>query len=201
MSSEATELVRAIFDEAVAAHRRFAVQQLDSIGAAAEAMSRAMKSGRKVLAFGNGGSAADAQHLVAELVGRFEVDRPALAAVSLTTDSSVVTAVANDYGYDQVFVRQIEALGCEGDVAVGISTSGRSANVEAALRAARARGLVTIALTGDDGGRLGADADIHVNVKETSTARVQEVHRTVLHAMCAWVERTMTTQASRTAER
>jgi D-arabinose 5-phosphate isomerase GutQ len=110
---------------------------------------------RKILVFGNGGSAADAQHLVAELVGRFEGERRALAAVALTTDSSVVTAIANDYGYTHVFTRQIEALGGEGDVALGISTSGRSPNVESALAVAKTRGMVTIALTGRDGGRMG----------------------------------------------
>jgi len=122
-------------------------------------------------------------------VGRFEVERRALPAVSLTCDPSVVTAIANDYGYTTVFTRQIEALGKPGDVAVGISTSGKSANVEAALAAAKARGLVTIAVTGRDGGRMGADADIHLNVPEQSTARIQEVHRTIMHAVCALIDR------------
>ena len=133
-----------------------------------------------------------AQHLVAELVGRFEGERRALAAVALTTDSTVMTAIANDYGYEHVFTRQIEALGNAGDVAVGISTSGRSPNVHAALAAAKARGMVTIALTGRDGGPVGAEADIHLNVAELSTPRVQEVHRTVLHAMCSLIDRGLT---------
>ena len=111
------------------------------------------------------------------------------AAVALTSDSNIVTAVANDYGYEYVFSRQVEGLGCAGDVAFGISTSGRSKNVETALATAKARGLVTVALTGRDGGRMGADADIHLNVAETSTARVQEVHRTVLHAICSLIDR------------
>jgi phosphoheptose isomerase len=139
--------------------------------------------------FGNGGSAADAQHFAAELVGRFEEERQGLAAIALTSNSSIVTAVANDYGYETVFARQIEALGRDGDVAFGISTSGRSRNIEAALAAAKARGLVTIALTGRDGGRLGSDSDIHLNVPESSAARVQEVHRTIIHAICSLVER------------
>jgi D-sedoheptulose 7-phosphate isomerase len=187
--TDRSDLIRAIFDESVAAHGRFARSGLEAVESAAAAMRRAVSSGRKLLAFGNGGSAADAQHLVAELVGRFETERPGLAAVALTSDSSVLTSVANDYGYAEVFSRQIQALGQAGDVAFGISTSGRSANVEAGLAAAKGRGLVTIALTGRDGGRMGANADIHINVAESSTARVQEVHRTILHAMCALIDR------------
>ena len=140
-----------------------------------------------MLAFGNGGSAADAQHLAAELVGRFEMERRPLAAIALTPDSSIVTAIANDYGFEQVFSRQVEALGRQGDVAFGISTSGRSRNVEAALQAAKTQGMITVALTGRDGGKMGADADVHLNVSEASTARIQEVHRTILHAICSLV--------------
>lgn len=188
IASHPTDVIRAIFDETASAHQRFAARGLPAVAAAAAAISGAVTTGRKVLAFGNGGSAADAQHFVAELVGRFEGERRPLAAVALTTDPSVVTAIANDYGYEHVFTRQIEALGREGDVAFGISTSGRSPNVEAALAAAKARGLVTIALTGRDGGRMGADADIHVNVAEASTARIQEVHQTAIHAMCSLID-------------
>ena len=186
------ELVRTILQAAVSAHDRFAGYGLDAVAKAARAMAGALAAGRTVLVFGNGGSASDAQHVVAELVGRFEVERRSLAAVALTADSNIVTAVANDYGYERVFSRQIEGLGRAGDVAFGISTSGQSKNVEAALATARARGLVTIALTGRDGGRMGGDADIHINVAETSTARIQEVHRTVLHAICSLVDRTVT---------
>jgi D-sedoheptulose 7-phosphate isomerase len=188
MAFDPAASVQAIFDETTAAHRRFAGQGIEALTAAAGAISRAVTAGGKVLAFGNGGSASDAQHLVAELVGRFEGERQALAGVALTTDSAVVTAIANDYGYEHVFTRQIEALGREGDVAFGISTSGRSPNVLAGLVAAKARRMTTIALTGRDGGPIGAEADIHVNVAETSTPRVQEVHRTVMHAMCSLVE-------------
>ena len=162
----------------------------DRVLTAAERMRKAFAAGRKVLAFGNGGSASDAQHLVAELVGRFESERAGLPAIALTTDTSVLTAVANDYGYEQVFARQVEALGNPGDIAFGISTSGKSPNVEAALATAKAKGLVTIALTGCDGGRMGTDADVHLNVAETSTARIQEVHRTIMHAICALIDRT-----------
>jgi D-sedoheptulose 7-phosphate isomerase len=188
---EPIDTVRAIFDEATLAHQRFASQGLPGVVAAAAAISQAVGAGRKVLAFGNGGSAADAGHLVAELVGRFEDERRPLGGIALTADSSVVTAISNDYGYVHVFTRQIEALGSVGDIAFGISTSGRSKNVEAALAAARARGMVTIALTGRDGGRMGVDADIHLNVPEPSTPRIQEVHRTILHAMCSLIERSL----------
>ena len=191
MSSGHEEVVRTIFKESVSAHERFAARGLGAVVAAADAISRAVTNGRKVLAFGNGGSASDAQHLIAELVGRFEGERRALAGIALTSDSNVVTAIANDYGYEQVFSRQIEGLGCAGDVAFGISTSGRSKNVEAALDTAKARGLVTIALTGRDGGRMGAEAEIHLNVAETATPRVQEVHRTLLHAMCTLIDRSI----------
>jgi D-sedoheptulose 7-phosphate isomerase len=188
MVVDATTRALKIFDDSAVAHRDFLAHGLDSVTAAAEAISRATADGGKLLAFGNGGSASDAQHLVAELVGRFERERRALAAVALTPDSNVVTALANDYSYDIVFTRQIEALGQKGDVAFGISTSGRSKNVELGLVAAKARGLVTIALTGRDGGAMGAAADIHINVPAQSTARIQEVHRTIMHAMCSIIE-------------
>jgi D-sedoheptulose 7-phosphate isomerase len=184
-------LVQAVFSAAIDVHQRFAAQGVASVVAAAAAISRATAGGRKVLAFGNGGSAGDAQHFVTELVGRFEHQRRAIPAVALTADSSVLTAVANDYGYEHVFTRQIEALGHAGDVCFGISTSGRSRNVEHAMLAARRLGLITIALTGRDGGGVAAQGDIVVNVPEDSTARVQEVHRTILHAICLLVERSL----------
>jgi D-sedoheptulose 7-phosphate isomerase len=195
MGSDAHQLLNGIFDAAAATHQRFASQGLEQVAAAADAILDALVAGRKLLAFGNGGSASDAEHLVAELVGRFEVERRPLAAVALTADSSVVTAIGNDYGYRSVFIRQIEALGAAGDIAFGISTSGRSENVEIALAAAKARGMVTIALTGRDGGRMGAEADIHVNVGVASTARVQEVHRTILHAMCSVIDQNFRSEA------
>jgi D-sedoheptulose 7-phosphate isomerase len=188
MSDEAAARILKIFDDSATAHQRFLASGLAAVAAAADAISRSTGAGGKLLAFGNGGSASDAQHLVAELVGRFERERRPIAAVALTPDSNVVTAIANDYGYEVVFTRQIEALGREGDVAFGISTSGQSRNVEVALAAAKARGLVTIALTGRDGGSMGSAADIHINVPVQSTARVQEVHRTLLHAMCSIIE-------------
>jgi len=191
MSAESTDTLRAIFDNTVSVHQRYMTYGLDKIVTAAEAIFVAVAAGRKVLAFGNGGSASDAEHLVAELVGRFEGERRALAGVALTADSSVMTAIGNDYGYERVFTRQIEALGQPGDIAFGISTSGRSPNVEAALAAAKSRGMVTIAMTGRDGGKMGVEADIHLNVAEASTPRVQEVHRTIMHAMCTLIDRSV----------
>jgi len=181
--------VLSILDEAIAVHRR--VRELDPapVVRAADAIRVATSGTGKVLVFGNGGSAADAQHLAAELVGRFVRERRALAAIALSTDTSVLTSLANDYAYDRVFARQIEALGRAGDVAIGISTSGRSANVIAAFETAAARGLTTVALTGRDGGQVGRMADIHINVPSDSTARAQEVHQTLIHAICELVER------------
>ncbi len=180
----ADEIFDAAFDDTVRLHQAVNAQGRTTVLEAAEAMARALAAGRKVLVFGNGGSASDAQHLAAELVGRFLRERRAVAAVALTVDTSILTAVGNDYGFDRVFARQVEALGEAGDVAIAISTSGRSANVLAAMTSARERGLTTIALTGGDGGPAGEAADIHVNVPDRSTPRVQEVHRTLLHVMC-----------------
>ena len=157
--------------------------------AAAESMVAALRGGGKILVCGNGGSAADAQHFAAELVGRFERERPAIASVALTTDTSILTAIANDYAYMRVFARQIEAIGRAGDLLLAISTSGGSASILEALAAAKAGGITTVALTGRDGGQAGALADIHINVPSPSTARAQEVHRTLLHAMCELIER------------
>ena len=177
--------------QAARMHEQAAEGAVESVLAAADVMTAAFTNGGKVLIFGNGGSAADAQHFACELSGRFLRSRRALAAVALTTDTSTITAVANDYGFDRIFVRQIEALGRPGDVAIGISTSGTSANVVAGLQFARSRGLKTVAFTGGTGGAVGEAgrmADIHLNVPDGSTARAQEVHRTLLHAICEIVE-------------
>jgi phosphoheptose isomerase len=179
----------ATFAETIALHERIRNADSTPVIDAAAAIVDALKRGGTLLIFGNGGSASDAQHAAAELVGRFERERPGFAAVALTTDLSVMTSVANDYGFDRVFARQVEALGRPGDVAFGISTSGTSPNVVAALESARARGLQTVALTGRDGGAAGRAAGIHINVPSDSTARVQEVHRTILHVICDIVER------------
>ena len=181
-----TSLVVRVLKEAAAAHERMAAD-VSAIVAAADLIATALKNGRSVLVFGNGGSAADAQHFAAELVGRYEKERRAWPAVALTTDTSTLTAIGNDYGFERVFARQIEALGRTGDVAIGISTSGKSLNVLRALEAANDRGLVTIALTGR-GGEAGKIARLHVRVDEERTARIQEVHATLLHAVCELVE-------------
>ena len=187
--SEPVAVVKAVFEACIGVHERMCAMDLQPVADAAAAILDASRDGGKVLLFGNGGSAADAQHMAADLVGRFQRERPPVAAVALTTDTSVLTAVANDYTFDRVFVRQIEALGNRGDIAFGISTSGRSANVVAGLRAASARGLRTIAMTGRDGGTVGGEVEIHINVPDPSPARVQEAHRTLIHAICELVER------------
>jgi D-sedoheptulose 7-phosphate isomerase len=180
--------VRAALDEAAALHRRMAADGAEAIATAGRALATALAAGRQVLAFGNGGSATDAEHLVAELVGRFRRERRGLPAIALTTDAAVLTSVANDYGYEAVFARQVEALGRPGDVAIGITTSGASGNVNVALERARGLGLVTIGLTGRDGGQTARLVDVHVNVPDDDTARIQEVHRTILHIWCELIE-------------
>jgi D-sedoheptulose 7-phosphate isomerase len=180
--------IRRLAAESVALKQRFFEEKAPLLLAAGRRMAESLRAGGKVLAFGNGGSAADAQHLAAELVGRFLRARAAWPALALSTDTSVLTAVANDLGYENVFRRQIEAHGRAGDVAVGISTSGRSPNVLAALRLARDRGLVTIALTGEGGGEAGGLVDHLIDVPHRETARVQEVHAMVVHVLCQVVE-------------
>jgi len=182
------EVVRAALGAAADLHRRVADTEVAAIVRAAQAVIAALRGGRQVLVFGNGGSATDAQHFAAELVGRFVRERRGWPVVALSADAAVVTSVANDYGYGEVFARQVGALGRSGDVAIGITTSGASENVNRALVRAREAGLVTIGLTGRDGGGTARIVDVHVNVPGTSSAQVQEVQRTVLHAMCELVE-------------
>ena len=155
---------------------------------AALLISDCLAAGGKLLLFGNGGSAADAQHLAAEFVGRFVVERAGLAAIALTTDSSILTAVANDYGFERVFARQIEALALPGDVAIGISTSGNSANVLAAMKQAANQNLKTIGLSGQDGGLLARASNVSVTVPAANTARIQECHIAIGHIWCELVE-------------
>jgi D-sedoheptulose 7-phosphate isomerase len=191
MTDERTRVVEAIFRDSAALHDQLAAASAPGVVAAADMLRSAFARGGQLLVFGNGGSALDAQHFAAELVGRFSRERRALAAVALTTDTSIITSVANDYSYEKVFTRQIEALGRRGDVAFGISTSGASPNVLQALTFARSCGLATIALTGRDGGAIGAAADLHLNVPHAVTARIQEIHRTLIHAVCELVEQTL----------
>jgi D-sedoheptulose 7-phosphate isomerase len=154
---------------------------------------RAYKAGGKVIFFGNGGSAADAQHLAGELVGRFKKDRQALPAIALTTNTSILTAIANDYGYDRVFSRQLEALATDKDVVIGISTSGNSPNVIEAIRTAKKKGAKTVGLTGQDGGKLAKIADLALRVPSDNFSRVQEAHITIGHIICELVERELAT--------
>ena len=181
-----TATVVRVLKDAAAAHHRMAAN-VGAVVAVADAITTALKQGGSVLVFGNGGSAADAQHFSAELVGRYEHERRAWPAIALTTDTSALTAIGNDSGFDRVFARQLEALGRKGDVAIGISTSGNSPNVLRALETGNARGLITVALTGR-GGAAGTIATHHIAVQEERTD-VQEVHATLLHVICELVEK------------
>jgi D-sedoheptulose 7-phosphate isomerase len=179
--------IRAHFDESIELKRRMAELLAPQIARA----GAALKEGNKVLACGNGGSAADSQHFAAEIVGRFERERPGMPAVALTTDTSAITAIANDYSYDVVFSKQVESLGRAGDFLLGISTSGNSKSVVEAMRAAQARAMRVIALTGRDGGAMAkmlGPRDFHLNVAHPRTMRVQEVHLLVIHCLCDVVD-------------
>lgn len=179
---------RAVFTESSRIHALAAESLSEVVAETAAAVTDALRAGHKVLLCGNGGSAADAQHIAAELAGRLRLERGGLPAIALTVNSSVLTALANDYGYDMVFARQVEALGCRGDVLVGISTSGRSPNVVKALEAARAVGVVTVGLTGRDAGPMGELCDHLIAVPTDDTQRVQEIHIAAGHAICEIVE-------------
>ena len=164
---------------------------LTTLAQAAQLTADAMKNGKKVLAAGNGGSAADAQHMVAEFVSRLCKDRPALRAIALTTDTSILTAIGNDFGYEHSFERQVEALGQPGDVFLGISTSGNSPNVVLALEQARKQGVITVGFTGKGGGKMGAmlgEFDVHLCVPHDRTARIQEVHLLTIHCLCDGID-------------
>ena len=161
------------------------------------ACTKALQRGGKLLFFGNGGSAADAQHLATELTVRYRVDRLAISAVALTTDTSALTAIGNDFGFEDVFARQVTALSRRGDVAIGLSTSGNSENVIRGLRAARKRGAVTVGFTGCDGGKLLAQVDHAILVPSSNTARIQEMHLLLGHALCGLIENWQSTRRSR----
>jgi D-sedoheptulose 7-phosphate isomerase len=186
-----TAHLKSHFDEGVELRRKMAETLPAAIARAGTALAAAIQAGRKALACGNGGSAADSQHFAAEMVGRFERERPGMPAIALTVDTSALTAIANDYDYDRVFSKQVEALGQPGDVLLGISTSGNSKNVVEAIRAAHAKGMAVIALTGRDGGEMGrmlGPRDHHLNVAHPRTMRVQEVHLLVVHCLCEVVD-------------
>lgn len=188
------EFIRAHFEESIATKQAALGAIVPAISRAAECMISALRNGGKILACGNGGSAGDAQHFSAELLNRFERERPGLPAMALTTDGSTLTAIANDYAYEQVFSKQVAALGQRGDCLLAISTSGNSANVVEAIRAARQKGMSVIALTGRDGGRIGpilAAGDVEIRVPAQRTARIQEVHLVVIHCLCDMIDRAL----------
>lgn len=182
------KIILKILADSIATKRDCIESNLDTICRAADMLAACIKAGNKVLFFGNGGSAADAQHLAAEFVNRFQIERPPLAAIALTTDSSVITSISNDYQFVDIFAKQIEALGRSGDIAWGISTSGNSANVVKAVKSARQIGLTTFGMTGR-GGELAACADLVFAVASDTTARIQESHITLGHILCDLLER------------
>lgn len=176
-------------EEGLAFRRELGATQIDTIAAAAQLIVRSLESGAKVLLCGNGGSAADAQHIAAEMTGRFELPaRRALRAIALTTDTSVLTAIANDFGFDEVFARQVEAIGDRGDVLLALSTSGRSSNTVRAAVVARSMQMKVVAVTGPDPAVLGVNADIVIAAPGTSVARIQELHITIGHLLCAVID-------------
>jgi D-sedoheptulose 7-phosphate isomerase len=186
--------IRSQFADSIAVKQKAMDSLVPAIARAGTVMTESLRTGGKILACGNGGSAGDAQHFSAELLNRFERERPGLPAVALTTDSSTLTSIANDYAYEQVFAKQVLALGRAGDCLLAISTSGNSPNVVAAIEAAHARGVKVIALTGRDGGRMAAvlgGGDVEIRVPAHKTSRIQEVHLVVIHCLCDAIDRAL----------
>jgi len=186
--------VRDHFAESIATKQTSADALAESIAAAGRVMSDALLSDGKILSCGNGGSAADSQHFSSELLNRFEMERPGLPAMALTTDASTVTSISNDYSYEEIFSKQVRALGKPQDVLLGISTSGNSENVIRAIAAAHERGMKVVALSGRDGGRMAdifVEGDVEIRVPATRTARIQEVHLLVIHCLCDLIDTTL----------
>jgi len=182
--------IRRAFAASVDAKRAFLKSNAGTLAAAIETTAAALRQGHKLLLFGNGGSAADAQHIAAEFVNRYRIERPPLPAIALTTDSSALTSIGNDYSFADVFAKQVQALGQPGDIAVAISTSGNAANVLRAVRAAKRQRMFVIAMTGGTGGKLAPLADLVLNVASTTeTARIQETHILIAHVLCEQVDR------------
>ncbi len=180
-----------IFQESLDIKSRFIASNCNELVRISELVTDALRQGKKILLFGNGGSAADAQHLAAEFVNRLLITRPAVPALALTTDTSILTSVANDFSFDEIFARQVEAFGQDGDIAMAISTSGKSGNLVRAIESAKTRKMITIGLLGGDGGQLQSMVDYHLTVSSTSSQRVQETHITIGHALCEWVEKAL----------
>ncbi|MGQ8366645.1 phosphoheptose isomerase [Glaciecola sp. 1036] len=188
------EIIKKNFTESIQTKIAAAEALPESIDKAANMMIQALIRGNKILSCGNGGSAGDAQHFSSELLNRYERDRPSLPAIALTTDSSTITSIANDYSYDEVFSKQVKALGQEGDILLAISTSGNSANVINAMQAALARDMTIVALTGKDGGEMAGligENDVEIRVPSARTARIQEVHLLVIHSLCESIDCTL----------
>jgi D-sedoheptulose 7-phosphate isomerase len=184
--------IEPLFEQHLETCRRTRTALIEPLSRAASRLATTLAAGRKILICGNGGSAADAQHFSAELLNRFESERQPLPAIALTTDSSTLTSIANDYAYEEVFAKPVRALGQPGDALIALSTSGKSANVNTAVRVAQEKGLGVIALTGRDGGVLASllrPEDIELRVPDASTARIQEMHILILHAFCAVIDR------------
>jgi len=196
-SSDQTARVKQHFEDSIRVKQASQQQLTPAIVQAAQAISLALAQGGKVLSCGNGGSASDAQHFSSEMLNRFEMERPGLPAVALTTDSSTLTSIANDYDYNRVFSRQIQALGTAGDILLAISTSGNSGNIIEAVKAARSREMCIVALSGRDGGKLSGlleDQDVEICVPADSTARIQEVHLLVIHCLCDLIDQHIASQ-------
>ena len=192
---DSKRLIEQFVAESVRVKSEFFQANATLIAETAEKMALSLRAGQKVLLFGNGGSAADAQHIAAEFVGRFIPDRIPLPAISLATDTSALTALGNDYGYNLVFARQVQALGNAGDIAIGISTSGNSPNVLEAIDAARSKGLMTIGLTGQDGGKMNGRVDVLFRIPSRMTPRIQETHITLGHVLCELIDRELFPEA------
>ena len=190
--------IRSHFEASIETKQRTLATMLPAVLGASRHMAAVLKAGNKVLACGNGGSAADAQHFAAELTGRYERERPGLAGIALTTDTSALTAIANDYGFEQVFARQIAGLGRRGDALLALSTSGRSPNILAALTTARERGIVTVGMTGERGERLSALCDHLLVAPSNDTPVIQQIHIAVAHGICEAIEQAMMREAPRT---
>ncbi|HHI93087.1 MAG TPA: SIS domain-containing protein [Gammaproteobacteria bacterium] len=188
-----TTTIKALLQDSIDVKQRLIMDtdMLARIAGVAQFCINALRGNNKLLLAGNGGSASDAQHIAAELVGRFELERDGLPAMALTTNASQLTALSNDYGYEAVFSRQLQAFAKKGDVFFGLSTSGNSANVVAVAKVAKARGLVVVGMTGQSGGKLEALCDICLKVPSNNTARIQEAHITIGHIVCALIERTL----------